>query len=105
MSAELLAPRVAIDDQALDALASQLNDICRTATLNLSYRVGEFIIRHLYAGSFQQWGEEGTHRPSYRQLAARGDLLLSPSALCKSVAVYALSERLGGRQAWKHLSA
>src|SRR4051812_46605627 len=105
MSAELLPPRVAIEDQTLDALAHQLNDICRTATLNLSYRVGEFIIQHLYAGSFQQWGDEGTGRLSYRQLAARGDLLLSPSALCKSVAIYALSERLGGRDSWKNLSA
>jgi hypothetical protein len=89
----------------LDRVASQLREICRTATLDLSYRVGELIIREVYDNQIKLWGQQGTRRPSYRLLAARGDLPLSPSALCKSVAVYVLSERVGGRASWKHLGA
>ncbi len=101
------APRLAgcADLNKLDEVASQLREICRTAALDLSYRVGELIIREVYDNKFEIWGEQGTRRTSYRLLAARGDLPLSPSALCKSVAVYVLSERLGGRAHWKHLGS
>jgi hypothetical protein len=59
----------------------------------------------LYDGQVDQWCRDGTRRLSYRRLAARGDLVLSPSALCRAVAVHALCERLGGREAWRHLTA
>jgi hypothetical protein len=98
-----LMPPPGLEDGKLDHLALQLKEICRSATLNLSYRIGELIIRELYDNHIELWGQQGTRHISYRLLAARGDLPLSPSALCKSVAVYALSERLGGTARWRHL--
>ncbi len=94
-----------VDPSRIGDVASRINDICRTATLDLAFRVGEIVIRELYDGSFDTWTQEGTRRPSYRKLAQRGDLLMSPSALCRAVAVYSLCERLGGRASWRHLTA
>src|SRR5262249_42992190 len=88
----------------LDRVARQVNEICRCATFDLSLRIGAVIINELYDGSIELWEKEGSRRPMYRKLAARGDLLLSPSGLCRAVAVHALCERLGGRARWRHLS-
>jgi hypothetical protein len=85
-------------------LVTRLNQICRTATFGLAYQVGELIVRELFDGDIVLWQREGTRRPSYRELAKNGDLMLSPSALCRAVSVYALSERLGGCDKWRHLS-
>jgi hypothetical protein len=86
-------------------LASRINEICRTATLDLAYRVGELVIAELYEGNLDGWAREGTRSVSYRKLAQRPDLLMSPSALCRAVAVYSLCERMGGRATWRHLTA
>jgi hypothetical protein len=94
-----------LDTAKIDHVAVQLKEICRTATLDLCYRIGELVIREIYDNQLDLWGKQGTRRLSYRVLASRGDLPLSPSALCKSVAAYALSERLGGRARWRHLGA
>jgi hypothetical protein len=87
----------------LDEVARRVNEVCRSATFDLAFTIGQLIIHELYGGSICEWRRHGTARPSYRALAARKDLLLSPSALCRSVGVYVLAERLGGRQRWKHL--
>jgi len=87
-----------------DTLVTRLNEICRTATFGLAYQVGELIVRELFDGDILLWQREGTRRPSYRELAKHGELMLSPSALCRAVSVYALSARLGGCDQWRHLS-
>jgi hypothetical protein len=93
------------DDQLLlDDLARRINSLARGAALDFAYAVGELVIRELYGGSIAVWGEVGTRRSSYRRLAARSDLFLSPSALCRAVGVYALCERHGGKTAWPRLS-
>jgi len=89
----------------LDGIAQRLNDICRSATFDLTFRIGQLIIKELFAGCPLLWEKHGTSASSYRALAARGDLMLSASALCRAVGIYVLVERLGGRERWKHLSA
>jgi len=86
-------------------VARDLNEICRTATIDLAYRVGQFVIQHLFQADAAMWEREGPKHHSYRSLAARGDLVLSPSALCRAVSIYTLVERLGGRERWRHLAA
>jgi len=89
--------------RGVEELAKLVNEVCRSATFDLAFKIGHLIIHSLYDGSICEWRKHGTNRPSYRALAARNDLLLSPSALCRSVGVYVLTERLGGRQRWQHL--
>jgi len=93
-----------VDRDKLDELARRINEASRGAALDLAYSVGELIIQGLYEGSLTAWSRHGTRRRSYQRLAARNDLLLSPSALCRAVGVYALCERHGGRSSWPNLS-
>ena len=88
----------------LDDVVERLNDICRTATLDLAFRVGECVIVCLFGGDPRLWGSDGARRMSYRALAARGDLALSPSALCRAVGIYVLVEQLGGPTRFRHLT-
>jgi hypothetical protein len=92
------------EDATVEKLALTVNALCRTATLDLSFKVGEAVIGALYEGKIGLWGSVGTGRASYRKLASREDLVLSPSALCRAVGVYVLCHRLGGRATWRHLS-
>jgi hypothetical protein len=94
-----------VTQEKLDDLTRRINAIYRRGTLEVVCAVGELVILELYEGSVDTWGRDGTRRASYRKLAARGDLLLSPSALCRAVAVYILCERLGGPANWRHLTA
>ncbi|HKY35196.1 MAG TPA: hypothetical protein VJN18_04595 [Polyangiaceae bacterium] len=91
--------------EVLDALARDLNEICRMATLDLALQIGGRVLQALYNGDPEEWARKGTGRPSYRALAGRSDLVCSPSALCRAVSTYVLVERLGGRQRWRHLGA
>ena len=92
------------DLDKLDDIARRINEAARGAARDLAYAVGELVIRELYQGSLAEWSRHGTRHNSYRLLAARSDLLLSPSALCRAVGVYALCERFGGRASWPSLS-
>jgi hypothetical protein len=99
------APSALATQDRIDALARRINAVYRKATLEVVCAVGEMVILELYDGSIDTWGREGTRRASYRKLASRGDLLLSPSALCRAVAVFILCKRIGGRSHWRHLTA
>ncbi len=96
--------KIMCGDSAVDELAARINALYRDASLDVTYAIGELVIRELFEGEVGLWGRDGTRRRSYRQLAARGDLVLSPSALCRAVAIYVLCARTGGRAAWRHLS-
>jgi hypothetical protein len=89
----------------LDEITMRINQASRKAAFDLVYAVGAIIIKELYGGDLSAWGRQGTRAPSYQQLAARNDLVLSPSALCRAVGIYALCERNGGRGSWPHLAA
>ena len=97
-----LAP---VDQDKIDNLAGRINAMYREATLDVTYSIGELVIKELYEGELTLWGRQGTRRASYRRLAVRGDLLLSPSALCRAVAIFVLCQRTGGRGSWRHLTA
>ncbi len=86
-------------------LAQQLNELCRTATFELTYKVGKFVIENCFGGSIEAWRRQGVVRASYRTLAKHSELMLSPSALCRAVSIYALSERLGGSDQWKRIGS
>jgi hypothetical protein len=94
-----------VGQEKLDTLARRINAIYREGTLDMTYSIGKLVISELYEGSVELWGEEGTRCLSYRKLVLRGDLLLSPSALCRAVAIYVLCEQLGNRAAWRNLTA
>ena len=104
MTEDVVLAGAQIARSKLDDLAQRINDASRKATLDLAYTVGGLIIRELYDGSLAMWSRQGTRRGSYQELAARSDLLLSPTALCRAVGVYVLCERNGGRRSWPHLS-
>jgi hypothetical protein len=87
----------------LDRLAQRVNEICRSATLDLAFKIGKIIIQELFADSTRMWERGGGRTHSYRALASRGDLALSASALCRAVSVYVLVEQLGGRERFCHL--
>jgi hypothetical protein len=93
-----------INRPKLDDIARRINEASRNAALDLAYSVGELIIRELYDGDLALWGRHGTRSPSYQHLASRSDLLLTPTALCRAIGVYALCERHGGRGSWPKLS-
>lgn len=87
----------------LDRLVSDVNEACRAEPLDHVYRIGELVITQLYDGDLEAWRSERVRRASYRSLVTRHDLLLSPSALCRAVGVYALANRVGGFQRWKNV--
>src|SRR2546423_10983013 len=102
----MIVPREgAVTQEKLDDLTRRINAIYRRGTLDVVCAVGELVIHELYEGNVETWGRDGTRRTSYRKLSSRGDLLLSPSALCRAVAVYILCKRLGGRANWRNLTA
>ena len=93
------------NDPGLDEVVRELNAICRNATFDLVFRVGEFVIERVFGSDEAIWQQEGTRNISYRRLAARGDLALGASALCRAVSIYVLVERVGGRERWRQLAA
>jgi len=88
-----------------DDLARELNEICRSATFDLVFRIGQLVIQRVFNADQSAWERGGPRRRSYRALAARPDLALSASALCRAVSIYVLVERLGGRSQLQHLGA
>lgn len=100
-TAEVLPPPV--DDSVLDAVATRLRELQRTASLDFAVQIGALLVEQLYGGDLSAWQERGTRDASFRKLAEREDLGgLGKSTLHRSVQVYALFERMG-RPDWKHL--
>lgn len=97
------APGAGADD--LTRLANRINAICRNATMELAFKVGELVIEALYDSDIEGWLEDRGRTASFRSLASRGDLLMSPSALCRAVGVYVVAKRLDGFRRWRHLSS
>src|SRR5438045_9779960 len=83
-------PLAPVDQDKIDNLAGRINAMYREATLDVTYSIGELVIKELYEGELTLWGRQGTRRASYWRLAARGDLLLRPSAVFRPVALCVL---------------
>jgi len=93
-----------VPEEVIERIILQLNGICKTATLNFAFCVGQLIIGNWYAGDLERWRARNPHKDySLRKLAKHPSLPMSPAALYRSVAIFELCERLGIRS-WKHVS-
>jgi len=92
-----------LDAQKIAEVIRRINALSRQTSLEAVHAIGALVVRE-FAGDVARSGAEATGRASYRKLAARGDLQLSASALCRAVGVYALCVRFGGPKTWRHLT-
>ena len=101
------SPELSIDrtvsEEAIERVVRKLNMICKTATLEFALAVGAVIIDNFYARDLGAWRSRGPKDASFRSLAKHPALPMSPSALCRSVAIYELCQRLGW-STWNHIS-
>jgi hypothetical protein len=72
----------------------KLNSLCKQATFDFAIAVGKLVVEEFYGGNLDQWRDRGVKNVSFRKLARHPDLPMSPSALCRSVAIYELCSRL-----------
>jgi hypothetical protein len=91
------------DDARIERVVRNLNTLCKTATFDFAIAVGKVVIDGVYGGDLSAWRSRRRKSTSFRALARHPDLPMSPSALCRSVAIYELSCRLNV-QRWKHIS-
>lgn len=98
-SATIVAP-ASDSGQPLCELAAQLGALGKDASVDQVVEVGRRVIEHLYDGELSAWRSRGPKAHSLRALARRSDLPVSSSALYRAVALYELSERLGGLGTW-----
>jgi hypothetical protein len=94
------APKPAADDR-LALLVQQLRELANTDIgIEQSVAIGRLVIEHLYGGELAAWRDRGPKAHSLRALARRAKLPISSSALYRSIALYELSEVLGGLEPW-----
>lgn len=94
MAIRLVNPSNPCDDSIIEATVRDLREMQRRGGLEMANAVGQLIIDRLYGGNLSAWRSRGPKDTSFRKLAARDDVPMSHSALCQSVAVYELSQRL-----------
>lgn len=91
--------------EPIEEVVNQLNAICRTTSLEFALRVGAVVIHNFYDGDTQAWRDRGPKLHSFRRLAKHPNLLISPGALYRCVAVFELCERLHAPSRWRRLGA
>ncbi|MCA9682625.1 MAG: hypothetical protein KC431_30705 [Myxococcales bacterium] len=84
----------------IDNLAEELTDLARDGGVEHAVEIGRLVIERLYDGDLSTWRSRGPKAHSLRDLARRDDLPLSSSALYRAIALFELSERLGGIDGW-----
>lgn len=92
----------------IDHVVAELRELQRSATLDLTFHVGELIVTRFFGGDLHEWRKRGSKDASLRKLAEHEDLPFSASTLYRSVAIYEVAHRLGGVatwQQWKHVGA
>lgn len=94
-----------VSSEEIDIVVAQLKRITRCAHLEFALRVGAVIVHHFYGGDAAAWRSRGPKNASFRRLAERPDLPLSPGALYRCVALFELCERLKAPSRWEHLGA
>lgn len=87
-------------EEPIDDLVGRLGTLAKDASVEHAIEIGRLVIEELYAGDLHAWRSRGPKAHSLRELSRRSDLPLSSSALYRSIALYELSEALGGVQAW-----
>lgn len=94
----------ALPDEVIASTVSEVNELARQATLELSVQLGKLVVERFYANDLGAWRARGTSDASFRKLSAHPDLVVSPSGLYRAVAVYELCERLVNVSGLKHLA-
>jgi hypothetical protein len=89
----------------IEQVVNELNGICRTSSLEFALKVGAVIIHNFYDGDTNAWRDRGPKVHSFRRLAEHPDLLISPGALYRCVAVFELCDRLRAPSRWRRLGA
>lgn len=84
----------------LDQLADQLAVLGKDVSVEQAVEIGRLLIERLYDGDLSAWRGRGPKAHSLRTLSRRAELSVSSSALYRSIALYELSERLGGLERW-----
>jgi hypothetical protein len=91
--------------EQVEQIVNEINGICRTSSLEFALRVGAVIIFNFYDGDTKAWRDRGPKLHSFRRLATHPDLLVSPGALYRCVAVFELCDRLRAPSRWRRLGA
>jgi hypothetical protein len=97
-------PGANLTDHDLDLVVSTLRQISREATLDYAIRVGSVIVHYFYDGDCQAFRSKRVKGTSFRRLADRADLPMSPTLLYRCVATFELCERLNVVSRWKHVT-
>lgn len=86
---------------SLDDLAAKLAVLSKDPSVEQVVETGRLVIEQLYAGDLEAWrSREPKKAHSLRALAGRVEVAVSSSALYRSIALFELSERLGGIERW-----
>ncbi len=87
-------------DQLTDRMVSEINALCKTATLQFALSVGDLVIQRLYLGDMDRWrSRDPTKKMSLRKIARHPSLAM----LYGCIAIYELCERLDIKT-WRHIS-
>ncbi len=90
-------------DPDADQIVAKLREISRRVALEYTLNVGRVVIHQIYGGDLNEWRSRGPKSASFRRLAAHPDLPMSPSALYRCVAIFAMCHQLGGLERWPRL--
>lgn len=93
-----------LSQDEMDLVVGKLTQISREATLDYAIRVGSLIVHYFYGGDTTRWHDKKTKPPSFRRLAERPDLPMSPTALYRCVATFVLCERLNVVTRWRYIT-
>jgi hypothetical protein len=90
----------AMETDPLEDLVESLAVLGKDVSVEQAVEIGRLVIERLYDGDLSAWRGRGPKAHSLRTLARRAELSVSSSALYRSIALYELSERLGGIDRW-----
>lgn len=93
-------PSEATSPPSLDDFADELGALAKEGSVEQAVAAGRMVIERLYDGELSAWRGRGSKAHSLRTLARRADLAVSSSALYRAIALYELSEGLGGLERW-----
>jgi len=90
-------PDLTPEQQAkIDRVVAEINSTISREALTVALGTGKLVIDNFYEGKVAGWQERGTKDTSFRALAARRDLEMTPTRLYYSVGIFQMSVELGG---------
>ena len=85
----------------IERFASRLQHPQSRTSLEDVLALGKLVVDRLYDGDLEAVRRRGKKAPSFRELAKRPDLKVSPVSLYRAVAIYELSTRIGPLTQWE----